>query len=107
MDREPESAGAAIDELAGLSDRQNGRIGRSRIDGQESERPARIVGNHDADEILVMEQGRIVQRGCHADLVSIPGVYRELYELYYGLTIEEFAEKHAHRFSLGLFLHRG
>jgi ATP-binding cassette subfamily B protein len=40
----------------------------------------------DADEILVMEHGRIVQRGCHSDLVSIPGVYRELYELYYGLA---------------------
>ena len=42
----------------------------------------------DADEILVMEDGRIVQRGRHADLVDAPGVYRELYRLYYGLTDE-------------------
>src|SRR5439155_4315277 len=40
----------------------------------------------DADEIIVMEHGRIVQRGCHADRVSVPGVYREVYELYDGLT---------------------
>jgi ABC-type multidrug transport system fused ATPase/permease subunit len=40
----------------------------------------------DADEILVMEQGRIVQRGRHVDLVEAPGVYRELYHLYYGIT---------------------
>jgi ABC-type multidrug transport system fused ATPase/permease subunit len=44
----------------------------------------------DADEILVMEHGRIVQRGRHADLVAVPGVYRELYRLYYGLAdVEE------------------
>jgi ABC-type multidrug transport system fused ATPase/permease subunit len=39
----------------------------------------------DADEIIVMEHGRIAQRGRHEDLVSLPGVYRELYFLYYGL----------------------
>ena len=39
----------------------------------------------DADEIIVMEHGRTVQRGRHEDLVSLPGVYRELYLLYYGL----------------------
>jgi ABC-type multidrug transport system fused ATPase/permease subunit len=43
----------------------------------------------DADEILVMEHGRIVQRGRHADLVAVPGVYRELYRLYYGLADAE------------------
>ena len=40
----------------------------------------------DADEILVMEHGRIIQRGRHQDLVSFPGVYRELYMLYYGVS---------------------
>jgi len=39
----------------------------------------------DADEILVMEHGCIVQRGRHEDLIRGPGVYRELYMLYYGL----------------------
>ena len=33
-----------------------------------------------ADEILVVQDGRIVQRGTHQDLVSREGVYRELYE---------------------------
>jgi ATP-binding cassette subfamily B protein len=32
-----------------------------------------------ADEILVVENGRIVQRGPHASLVSEPGIYTELY----------------------------
>ena len=40
----------------------------------------------DADEILVMEAGRIVQRGTHTELLDVPGVYRQLYRLYYGLS---------------------
>ena len=34
-----------------------------------------------ADQILVMEAGRIIQRGSHNELVSQPGVYRQVYEL--------------------------
>ena len=33
-----------------------------------------------ADEILVVKDGRIVERGSHAELVEGDGVYRELYE---------------------------
>ena len=33
-----------------------------------------------ADEILVVKDGRIVERGQHRDLVSAGGVYQELYE---------------------------
>lgn len=32
-----------------------------------------------ADEVLVFERGRVVQRGPHADLVNEPGVYADLY----------------------------
>jgi ABC-type transport system involved in Fe-S cluster assembly fused permease/ATPase subunit len=31
----------------------------------------------DADLILVMEDGRIAQRGTHAELLALPGPYRE------------------------------
>jgi len=30
------------------------------------------------DEILVMDQGHIVQRGDHATLSAVPGCYRQL-----------------------------
>jgi len=34
-----------------------------------------------ADLIVVMDQGRIVQRGTHADLLAQPGLYRQVYDL--------------------------
>ena len=34
----------------------------------------------DADEILVIDEGRIVERGTHAELVGAGGTYAELYE---------------------------
>ena len=33
----------------------------------------------DADQILVMERGKIVQRGTHEELIKLEGHYRELY----------------------------
>jgi ATP-binding cassette subfamily B protein len=35
----------------------------------------------DADEILVMREGRIVERGRHEELVDQDGLYREIYDL--------------------------
>jgi len=34
-----------------------------------------------ADLILVMDEGRIVQRGTHEQLLAEGGLYREIYEL--------------------------
>jgi ATP-binding cassette subfamily B protein len=34
-----------------------------------------------ADAILVLERGRIVQRGTHLELLSQPGLYRRIYDL--------------------------
>jgi ATP-binding cassette subfamily B protein len=35
----------------------------------------------EADQILVLDQGEIVQRGTHQELVAVPGPYREIYQL--------------------------
>jgi ATP-binding cassette subfamily B protein len=34
-----------------------------------------------ADTILVLERGRLVQRGTHDELVAQPGLYRRIYDL--------------------------
>ncbi|MGW4473259.1 thiol reductant ABC exporter subunit CydC [Nonomuraea sp. NPDC004354] len=40
----------------------------------------RLKGLEQVDEIVVLEQGRIVQRGHHDDLVREPGYYRDLWQ---------------------------
>ncbi len=41
-----------------------------------------------ADEILVLKDGKIVERGVHADLVKAGGTYAELYETQFGKAME-------------------
>jgi ABC-type multidrug transport system fused ATPase/permease subunit len=43
-----------------------------------------------ADQILVLDQGRIVERGSHPELIARDGLYRRLYEKQYGLEADRF-----------------
>ena len=43
-----------------------------------------------ADQILVVEQGRIVERGTHPELFAAQGRYRELYDRQHGLETNLF-----------------
>jgi ABC-type multidrug transport system fused ATPase/permease subunit len=43
-----------------------------------------------ADQILVMDDGRIVERGTHAELLRVNGLYRRLYERQQGLVHDLF-----------------
>jgi len=42
---------------------------------------ARLAGLEDADDILVLRQGRVVERGRHHDLLQGDGLYRRMWEL--------------------------
>ena len=46
-----------------------------------------------ADEIIVLEGGRIVERGKHADLVARGGVYTELYETQFKRALDEASSR--------------
>jgi ATP-binding cassette subfamily B protein len=52
----------------------------------------RIQSVMDADLILVMDKGRIIQRGKHEDLVLQPGTYRKIYEIQTRIETELEAE---------------
>ncbi|MEO8192770.1 MAG: ABC transporter ATP-binding protein [Gemmatimonadales bacterium] len=43
-----------------------------------------------ADQILVMEEGKIVERGTHRELVALDGRYRQLYDKQYGIERDRF-----------------
>ena len=46
-----------------------------------------------ADQILVLEDGRIIERGTHDQLMSLRGRYRSLYEKQYGIVINRFVNE--------------
>ena len=55
----------------------------------------RLVGLDKVAEIIVMNAGRIVERGTHAELMRRDGLYRRMYELQHQVLAEEefYAER--------------
>ncbi|MEJ5240333.1 MAG: thiol reductant ABC exporter subunit CydD [Anaerolineales bacterium] len=51
----------------------------------------RLIGLENMDEILVLDKGRIVERGTHAELLSQGGLYRHLWEAQNRILVEEEA----------------
>jgi len=49
----------------------------------------RISSMRDADQILVMENGEITERGTHRELLERRGYYWQTYCLQYGIPMEE------------------
>jgi ATP-binding cassette subfamily C protein CydCD len=45
----------------------------------------RLVGMDTMDEILVLDRGRVVERGFHAELVKATGLYRRMWDLQRGI----------------------
>ena len=52
----------------------------------------RLRSVRDADQILVLDQGQIVQRGRHAELLAQGGLYREIYDLELRDKAEAYAQ---------------
>ncbi|HEX7051091.1 MAG TPA: ABC transporter ATP-binding protein [Longimicrobiales bacterium] len=50
----------------------------------------RLSTIQNADQILVLEGGRIVERGTHAELLALGGRYRELYEKQHRIETDRF-----------------
>ncbi len=75
-----------FDEATSALDSQSERAIQDELDRLSHNRTALVIAHRlstvvDADEILVLEHGRIVERGTHADLLRLGGVYAQLWRL--------------------------
>ncbi|WP_229106268.1 ABC transporter ATP-binding protein, partial [Paenibacillus sp. 1001270B_150601_E10] len=53
----------------------------------------RISSLRQADEILVLDKGHVLQRGTHDELIHVPGTYQDVYHIQYADYIQGESEK--------------
>jgi ATP-binding cassette subfamily B protein len=75
-----------LDDSTSSIDTQTERLIQKALDKLMEDRTTFVIAHRlstirRADQILVMDQGRIVERGNHAELLSLEGLYREIYDL--------------------------
>jgi subfamily B ATP-binding cassette protein MsbA len=75
-----------LDEATSALDTESERLVQQAIDRLMAERTVLVIAHRlatvrDADEIVVLEDGRVVQQGTHDQLFRAGGLYRRLYDL--------------------------
>jgi subfamily B ATP-binding cassette protein MsbA len=75
-----------LDEATSALDSESERVVQDAIEKLLEGRTVLVIAHrlstvHRADEILVLQHGRIVERGTHAQLLAGGGTYRRLYDL--------------------------
>jgi ATP-binding cassette, subfamily B, bacterial MsbA len=75
-----------LDEATSALDTESERLVQQAIERLMQDRTVLVIAHRlatvrDADEIVVLEDGRLVQRGSHEDLLRASGLYRRLYDL--------------------------
>ncbi len=75
-----------FDEATSALDNESEKVVQAAIENAMSERTAIVIAHRlstlkNADKIIVMEQGEIIEQGSHAELMEKNGTYRHLYEM--------------------------
>jgi ABC-type multidrug transport system fused ATPase/permease subunit len=75
-----------LDEATSALDTESERLVQQAIERLMRERTVLVIAHRlatvrDADEIVVLDAGRVVQRGSHEELLRGGGLYRRLYDL--------------------------
>ena len=74
-----------LDEATAHLDNENEAAVQRALDETMADRTSLVIAHRlstirNADQILVINEGRVVQRGTHEELLEIGGLYRDLYE---------------------------
>ena len=75
-----------LDEATASLDTESERMVQEALDYLMSKRTTISIAHRlstvkKADEIIVMSEGRIVERGKHDELIALDGYYKKLYEM--------------------------
>jgi len=75
-----------LDEATSALDTESERLVQQAIDRLMRQRTVLVIAHRlatvrEADEIVVLEEGRVVQRGSHEELLQAGGLYRRLHDL--------------------------
>jgi subfamily B ATP-binding cassette protein MsbA len=75
-----------LDEATSALDTESERLVQQAIERLMQDRTVLVIAHRlatvrDADEIVVLDAGRLVQRGSHEELLRASGLYRRLYDL--------------------------
>ncbi|BDH46483.1 lipid A export ATP-binding/permease protein MsbA [Salmonella enterica subsp. enterica serovar Choleraesuis] len=78
-----------LDEATSALDTESERAIQSALDELQKDRTSLVIAHRlstieKADEIVVIEDGRIVERGTHSDLLEQKGVYAQLHRMQFG-----------------------
>jgi len=78
-----------LDEATAHLDAENEVAVQRALDEAMSSRTSLVIAHRlstirSADQILVIDAGRVVQRGTHEELLEAVGLYRDLYETQFG-----------------------
>ena len=62
----------------------------SQVVSVAAQRAIMAMGQRVQDQILVVEQGQIVERGTHAQLMALGGRYKQLHDRQHGVEQDQF-----------------
>ncbi len=84
-----------LDEATSSLDSESEALIRDGLHSLRSGRTTFVIAHRlstieSADQILVLEAGKIVERGTHRELLALGGRYRQLYEKQYGAEKDKF-----------------
>ena len=78
-----------LDEATSALDTESERAIQSALAELQKDKTVLVIAHRlstieKADEILVVDQGEIVERGSHSELMALDGAYKQLYKLQFG-----------------------